>query len=187
MKAIAKEPRLNTAPNQRASWLRILELAGAVVAVVIISLMLRQENLLRRQVAGLQSQSGAQQVELDEAKRLMASLTSPEAEHFTLVASNAPPQPQGKAIYVRNSGMLMFIATDMPKLPPQKAYELWVIPATGTPIPAGVFRPDARGSATVFRPPLPAGVEAKTIAITVEPEAGSPAPTSKPVMVGIQG
>ena len=29
----------------------------------------------------------------------------------------------------------------MPPLPPQKAYELWLIPAQGAPIPAGVFKP----------------------------------------------
>jgi hypothetical protein len=149
--------------------------------------LVKQESSLRTRVAELETGSAAQQVELQEARQLMASLTSADAEHFTLVAGKTPPQPQGKAIYVRSSGVLMFLATNMPAPPPQKVYELWVIPASGAPIPAGVFRPDARGSATVFRPPLPAGVEAKTIAITVEPEAGSSAPTSQPIMVGIQG
>jgi hypothetical protein len=36
----------------------------------------------------------------------------------------------------------------------------------------------------VLNPPLPRGVEAKTFAITVEPEQGSSAPTSQPVMLG---
>jgi anti-sigma-K factor RskA len=187
MTAIGREPRFNARPSKRASWFRMFELAGAVAAVVIISLFVKQESALRTRVSELEASSAAQQVQLDDANRLMASLTSPEAERFTLVASNAPPQPQGKAIYVRGSGVLMFLATNMPAPPPQKAYELWVIPTEGAPIPAGVFRPDAHGSATVFRPPLPAGVQAKTIAITVEPEAGSPAPTSKPIMVGTEG
>jgi anti-sigma-K factor RskA len=47
-----------------------------------------------------------------------------------------------------------------------------------------VFKPDARGSATVVNPPLPPGVEAKAFAITVEPEAGSAAPTSPVIMLG---
>ena len=67
---------------------------------------------------------------------------------------------------------------------PQKAYELWLIPKSGAPIPAGVFKPDAQGSATVVNPPLPAGTEAKAFAITVEPEAGSSTPTMPIVMVG---
>jgi anti-sigma-K factor RskA len=72
----------------------------------------------------------------------------------------------------------------MPALPPQKAYELWLIPTSGNPIPAGVFKPDARGNASVVNPPLAAGTEAKAFAITVEDEAGSAAPTTPAVMVG---
>ena len=102
----------------------------------------------------------------------------------TLVAAQAPPQPQGKAIYVRDRSSLIFLASNMPALPPQKAYELWLIPTNGAPIPAGVFKPDARGSATVIEPPLPAGVEAKAFAITVEPEQGSTTPTMPIVMMG---
>jgi anti-sigma-K factor RskA len=102
----------------------------------------------------------------------------------TLVAAKTPPQPQGKAIYVRSRSSLIFLASNLPALPPQKAYELWLIPISGAPIPAGVFKPDAQGSATVINPPLPAGVEAKTFAITVEPEQGSWVPTMPIVMVG---
>ncbi|MBZ5680845.1 MAG: anti-sigma factor [Acidobacteriia bacterium] len=47
-----------------------------------------------------------------------------------------------------------------------------------------MFKPDARGSATVINPPLPAGTEAKAFAITVENEAGSSTPTMPIVMMG---
>ena len=138
-------------------------------------------------MASLEANSAEQRTQLIQAKELVASLTSAEAEHFILVASNTPPQPQGKAIYVRSSGTLVFLASNMPQLPLQKTYELWLIPASGAPIPAGLFRPDPHGSATVVKPPLPSGIEAKTFAITIEPAAGSSAPTSQPILVGIQG
>ena len=96
----------------------------------------------------------------------------------------APPQPQGKAFYLRNRGSLVFLANNMPPLPPQKTYELWLIPTSGAPIPAGVFKPDAQGNASVVNPPLPAGTEAKAFAITVENEAGAATPTMPIVMVG---
>jgi anti-sigma-K factor RskA len=102
----------------------------------------------------------------------------------TLVAAKTPPLPEGKAIYVRDRSSLIFLASNFQTLPPQKAYELWLIPTNGAPIPAGVFKPDARGSATVVNPPLPAGVEAKAFAITIEPEAGSTAPTMPIVLMG---
>jgi len=102
----------------------------------------------------------------------------------TLVAAKTPPQPQGKAIYVRDRASLIFLASNLQALPAQKAYELWLIPTSGAPIPAGVFKPDAHGSATVINPPLPPGVQAKGFAITVEPESGSAAPTLPIVMIG---
>jgi anti-sigma-K factor RskA len=102
----------------------------------------------------------------------------------TLVAAQNPPQPQGKAIYVKDRSSLIFLASNMPPLPPQKAYELWLIPMNGAPVPAGMFKPDARGSATVVEPPLPSGMEAKAFAITIEPEQGSSTPTMPIVMSG---
>jgi anti-sigma-K factor RskA len=100
------------------------------------------------------------------------------------VALKTPPQPQGKAFYLKKRNSLIFMASNMPALPPQKAYELWLIPVSGSPIPAGMFKPDAHGSATVVNPPLPAGTEAKAFAITVENESGSAAPTSAIMMMG---
>lgn len=72
----------------------------------------------------------------------------------------------------------------MPALPAEKAYELWLIPMQGAPIPAGMFKPNGHGSATVVNPPLPAGAEAKVFAITVENEPGATTPTMPIVMMG---
>jgi len=186
--AIAKEPRrAQVRPHKATAWWTAVQWAAAVAAVVIIALLWNQNRDLRRRVASLEANSTEQQTQLMQAKELIASLSSTEAEHFTLVASNTPPRPQGKAIYVRSSGTLVFLASNMPQLPLQNTYELWLIPASGAPIPAGLFRPDLHGSATVIKPPLPLGIEAKTFAITIEPAAGSSAPTSQPIMVGTQG
>lgn len=183
--AIAKESRrLDT--TERGAWWPVLKWLAAVAAVVALGLLLQQNSDLRRRMADLEKSSSQQQDELMRAKEVLATLTSPEAVRFTLVAGKSP-QPQGKAIYLRSRSSLIFFASNMPALPPQKAYELWLIPTSGAPIPAGVFKPDAHGSATVINPPLPAGVEAKTFAITVEPETGSAAPTSSPIMVGAGG
>jgi anti-sigma-K factor RskA len=186
MAAIAKEPR--RAPVRlvkRKPWWTTLEWTAAAALVAVVLLLLRQNTDLRQRVAALEANSTGQQKQLLQAKELIATMTSADAAHFTLVAGKTPPQPQGKAIYVRSTGTLVFLASNMPELPAQKTYELWLIPASGAPIPAGVFRPDSHGSAALIKPPLPNGVEAKTFAITVEPGAGSAAPTSTPIMVGI--
>ncbi len=186
MDAVAREPRAGTVRTRRAWWAPLPWLATAALALVA-GWFWRQSDQLAQRVAELENESSGQQVQLQRARDVVETLTATDAMRVTLVAAKTPPQPQGKAIYVRNRSSLIFLASNLPALPPQKAYELWLIPASGAPIPAGVFKPDAQGSATVINPPLPAGVEAKTFAITVEPEQGSLMPTMPIVMVGAGG
>lgn len=186
LNAVAREPRVprlvQTQP--RRSWWGVLGWA-ATAAVVIFALSLWRENsTLKATLASASSQSARSARELEELRRIAAPIIAPEAQHVTLVAAKTPPQPQGKAFYLRNRSSLVFLANNMPPLPPQKAYELWLIPTSGSPIPAGVFKPDAHGSASVVNPPLPAGVEAKAFAITIENEAGATTPTMPIVMMG---
>jgi anti-sigma-K factor RskA len=186
MDAVAREPRVPriVQTHPRRSWWGVLGWA-ATAAVVIFALSLWKENIsLRQSVASATSQSARSARELEELRRIAAPIIAPETQRITLVSTKTPPQPQGKAFYLRNRSSLLFLANNMPPLPPQKAYELWLIPTSGDPIPAGVFKPDAQGSASVVNPPLPAGVEAKAFAITVENEAGATTPTMPIVMMG---
>jgi anti-sigma-K factor RskA len=183
LKAIAQEPRAQKTTSRRSLWTFLPWLATAAL-LLVACFFWQQSDRLAQRVARLQDESAQQQAQLERARKVVSTLTSTDALRITLVAAQAPPQPQGKAIYVRDRSSLIFLASNMPVLPPQKAYELWLIPTNGAPIPAGLFKPDARGSATVVEPPLPAGVEAKTFAITVEPEQGSSTPTMPIVMMG---
>jgi anti-sigma-K factor RskA len=184
LKAIAKEPRAQKiGAARRSSWTLLPWLAAAAL-LLVAGFFWQQSDRLAQRVARLQDESAQQQTQLERAREVVSTLTSTDALRVTLVAAQAPPQPQGKAIYVRERSSLIFLASNMPALPPQRSYELWLIPTNGAPIPAGMFKPDARGSATVVEPPLPGGVEAKAFAITVEPEQGSSAPTMPIVMMG---
>lgn len=183
LKAMAQEPRAQKTTTRRSSWMFLPWLATAAL-LLVAGFFWQQSDRLAQRMARLQDESAHQQAQLERAREVVSTLTSTDALRITLVAAQAPPQPQGKAIYLRDRSSLIFLASNMPVLPPQKAYELWLIPTNGAPIPAGLFKPDAQGSATVVEPPLPAGVEAKTFAITVEPEQGSSTPTMPIVMMG---
>ena len=182
LKAMAQEPRVRTAA--RRPWWVLVPWCAAGGFVFVATFFWRQSDRLAQRVAELQTESVEQRTQLERAREVVLTLTSTDALRVTLVAAQTSPQPQGKAIYVRDRSSLIFLASNMPALPAQKAYELWLIPTTGAPIPAGVFRPDAHGSATVIEPRLPARVEARTFAITVEPEQGSSTPTMPIVMMG---
>jgi len=181
LKAVAREPRL--APARRPWW-TIVPLVGAAALAVALAALWVQNLDLQRRMAEMRSESSQQLAELERAREVVLTLTATDAMRVTLVVAKSPPQPQGRAIYVRDRSSLIFLASNFRALPPRKAYELWLIPTQGAPIPAGVFKPDQHGSATVVDPPLPAKVEAKAFAITVESETGSSTPTMPILMIG---
>jgi anti-sigma-K factor RskA len=183
MMAVAREPRRKIAPQSR-SWRIPLQWIAAAALAIVAAFLGRQNAGLKRQLSHLRSEFEGQQVQLQRAREVVETLTATDAMRVTLVVAKTPPQPQGKAFYLRGRGRLIFLASNLPPVPAQKTYELWLIPTTGAPVPAGVFQPDARGSATVIDPPLPVGLEAKAFAITVEPESGSSTPTMPIVMLG---
>ena len=59
---------------------------------------------------------------------------------------------------------------------------MWLIPAKGNPISAGTFRREADATAVLLRPGL-VERDAAAVAVTVEPEGGSPQPTTTPFLV----
>jgi len=183
LEAVAREPRRVAASARPGWWTLVPWVAAASLAVGLVVVSLQKSDLQRR-IAGLQNESAQQQAELQRAREVVSTLTATDAMRVTLVAAKTPPQPQGKAIYVRDRSSLIFLASNFQALPAQKVYELWLVPINGAPIPAGTFKPDAHGSATVINPPLPAGVQAKAFAITVEPESGSSVPTMPILMIG---
>ena len=185
--AVAKEAEASPtfrATRPRRSWWPVLGWAATAAVIVFAASLWKENTSLRQEASTWRAVVSQQTLEFEKVQRIASAITDPEVEHFTLVAVKTPPQPQGKAFYLRNRSNLVFVANNMPPLPPQKAYELWLIPAQGAPVPAGVFKPDARGSATVVNPPLPAGTEAKAFAITVENESGATTPTMPIVMMG---
>jgi len=187
--AIAKEPRGSRAAGASArstrSWWSVLGWVAAVALLLVIVRTRRENSALRQSVSNLGALVGQQVSELAKAQRVVDTITAPETQKWVLVAAKAPPQPQGKAFYLRDKTGLVFVANNLPPLAPEKIYELWLIPKSGAPVPAGLFKPDAHGSATVVNPPLPPGVEAKTFAVTLESESGPhDAPHGPAVMAG---
>jgi anti-sigma-K factor RskA len=152
--------------------------------MILAGVLWQANNVLRQSLTSIAEGRESDAREMRELMRVLAPIRSPKAQRVTLVPVKNPAQPQGKVFYLRNSSDLVFIANNLAALPPQKAYELWLIPTQGSPIPAGVFKPDARGSATVVNPPLPAKTEAKAFAITIENEGGATTPTMPIVMMG---
>jgi len=184
LRATTPEPRVVEVAVRRRPWVLAFSFSLAAVLALVAVFLWTENRGLTISLADTNRNFSLQQDQLNQAQDLINTLTSQDARRITLVAAKSVPQPQGKVFYLPAKAHLVFLASNMAPLPPGRAYELWLIPINGAPIPAGLFKTDAHGSGSIVNPPLRAGVEAKAFAITVEPESGSAAPTSQILMVG---
>ncbi len=106
-------------------------------------------------------------------------LNEPDTEQ-AVFGKGQPLPPRGR-IFVNRRGVLL-LASNLPQAPTGKTYEMWLIPKTGGPIPAGLFQSDPLGNALYVRNAPVDLASTKAIAISVEPAAGSSAPTTTPIV-----
>ena len=124
--------------------------------------------------------------ESDKALRVLDVLRNSAAQRFQLTKQSSQPIPNARVTYVSETGSLIFQGANLDQLPAGKVYELWLIPVGDgrQPIPAGTFRPDERGYASIVLPEIPKGVVAGTFGVTMEDEGGAKTPTLPIVMIG---
>jgi len=151
---------------------------------------------MRKQIVALETRG--KQLERDEAeyKVLLATQRQRLERNVQYAAFLADPNlklvrlrttvgaTEGHAL-IAGGSQVVFYASRLPALPPGRAYQLWLIRGSSPAIvSAGVFQPDARNRAIVQfnSTALIAGVTA--LAVTDEPEGGSPLPTGHKLLVG---
>jgi anti-sigma-K factor RskA len=119
------------------------------------------------------------------AQQVLEVLNAPDSQRVTLTATKTPPAPTAHTVYLAERGALVMEASHLKPVAADKAYELWVIPASGgAPLPAGTFRPNSEGYASLVLPRLPSGVPAKAFGITIENVAGATTPTLPIILSG---
>lgn len=155
--AAARERRT----RRRSPWLVGVAAALAVVAggAVVRSVQLDRE---------LASVS-------DQVAAVSAVLTAPDATTTTATMTTG-----GRAAVVSSEslGSSVLIVDDLAPAPAGRTYQIWYLSDSGAAVSAG-FVPDVRRSAVLLQGDLGA---ASGIGVTVEPEGGSSAPTTTPVL-----
>jgi len=105
----------------------------------------------------------------------LALVTAPDVLDLRLAGQRPSPRANGRAFHSRSRGLL-FAASDLPPLPPDRVYQLWLL-TRGAPVSAGLFRPDPQGNVTAAFDPIPDAPVPVGFAVSLEPEGGVPAPT----------
>jgi len=164
--------------GERSSWFVGAGLAAA--AAVVFALVSTIQNFsLRSDLANANSRAASLQAQIAQNERvrmrdreMVADLIATDAQRF--------PVPQGEVI--KRGTRVYLTLHSLPPLPRGRVYQAWTI-AKGakTLAPSIVFTPSAAGNAVVA---LPENAEAlAVVALSVEPEGGSKAPTTKALFV----
>jgi anti-sigma-K factor RskA len=171
-------------------WLRW---AGATAAVVALAAMLTAGIVASRYEARLGEMAREttavrerlQRAELALREQMAAYrsavelLRDPTTRVVELRGSGPTESTTARLIWNDKAGGHLLIA-NLPAPPAGKAYELWTL-GGAAPVPAGVFQPDASGRAAQRVEPA-AGAPPKGFAVSVEPAAGSTAPSGPIVL-----
>jgi anti-sigma-K factor RskA len=180
----------------RSSPFLSFALAASLIGLVgagVYAWMLRTELLATRDsVAAMVQRIEVLRTQLmttrTEAARLASAvnvLRSADLVRVVLSGQGGARDATGRAFVGQGSGLVLR-ADHLPKLAPNRTYQLWVVPAVqgAAPVSAGVFDPDPAGTLDVTIP-LPQGVQmVRAVALTEEPAGGSVKATTSPILLG---
>jgi len=189
MRAIAAEPRGVSAPapalvrRRGMSWALVPTLI-AMGLLIWAGTLMQKNDAMQHNLSSMSVLYKATSVQLQEAKERLQLLSAADVMQVSLSPQSAPHAPHATTIYSPSQKRLMLMASGLAPAPPGKAYELWLIPMEGAPMPAGMFKPDEKGNAMMMDHTMSEGVLAKAFAVTLEDEAGSAKPTSPILIVG---
>jgi anti-sigma-K factor RskA len=166
---------------------------GAVAAVLLFAIYNAYEARVTKSAIQLTRAALEQQIQLQQesvrqlelARREAVILTDPKSVKIAMLAGSKD-LPALQATWHQELGIVVS-GQKLPVPSGNRTLQLWLIPKTpgAKPMPSLTLRPDASGKfdLLVANPPdSPSGT--KALAITEEPEGGSPQPTTTPIWVG---
>ena len=163
----ARSERQAVVPLRPRAWVaRASGVAAALAAVVAVALGVWASSLARS---------------LDDSREALAAAEAAAAVLATPgVRSVALEGAEGQVV-VAPDGEAALVVRGLERAPDGKAYALWVLPGgDAAPQPAGLFPGRGEGSAVRLGRPVPDGA---VVAVTLEDDAGVPAPTTEPLVV----
>jgi anti-sigma-K factor RskA len=155
-------------------------LATAVLAFATYELAV-QDLDRGKQIKQLQAQVSQDSVAMQAISQVAGA---PDSAQIALLQQPGGPPGQAHVTYNARMGMGVYSGQIAPA-PSGKSYQLWLVPASGAPISAGLVEANQQNGAVVMH--MPPGLVAKAFAVTLEPQGGMPQPTGPKVLVGAAG
>jgi len=162
-------------PKFRWNWMQ----TWATVAAAVVLGLLWAGHLRRERIRDIAFHDAMEQVK--QSEEVLALLSAPDTI-VRVSQEGAVQPPQGKVFLNPKRGVLL-LASNLPPAPEGKIYEMWVIPAGGNPVPAGLFQSESNGTAVHLQQGPVDVASTGAVAVTLEPAGGAPQPTSQPLIV----
>jgi anti-sigma-K factor RskA len=167
--------------QRRLGWWAPFWAVAAVCAIFAAGFYSSREKELGAQLLSTRAQVREQTIELTRLNEAFAILTGPDTTEASFGGSQPQP-PKGK-VFVNPSQGVLLMASNLPPARSGKIYEMWIIPKSGMPVPAGLFQSAAEGTALYVRRGAVDVNATGAVAVTLENEGGAPQPTSQPIIV----
>jgi anti-sigma-K factor RskA len=174
----SEKPATAVAARARSAivWPAWIGAAAALVLALVSTLgnvSLRSDlNAARERIASLESRITAETKIANDERGRLADLYAPDGKHF----------PVNGGEVVKRGDRIYIAMRELPKLPRGRVYQAWTLAAGEKAVaPSVTFTPNQSGSAVVALPTQTKTISA--VAVSVEPEGGSKAPTTTPLFV----
>ena len=186
----ASGPARSTHPGL-LGWLPWFAAAGfAVLAGFFWQAYFGEKNEaigLREQaeLAAIEAKSLQQQLEAERilaARRLADRAAGAETRFIILLSPAADFKAAGVVVWTPPEQRGVLIVPRLPALPPDRTYQLWLADAQGQPESAGVFDAAPAGETRFAFKSQQQSSATPRFLVSVEPKAGSPAPTGATVL-----
>lgn len=181
---VHREEEYKPAKKPASGWLTWV-LATAAVLLAVVSFALSWQN--RNMAARLQRQRQVAESsirEREQIEKLVGILASPDTMTVKLAGMGEMPTATGLVKFNSKAGLVLYQASNLPDLPAGKSYQMWLVPTSGAPISAGLLGSGGQAFGNMWMAEVPANVEAKAFAVTVEPAGGTDQPTGPKVLLG---
>jgi len=158
--------------------------AAAFTGVYVASRYEAQMGVMARDLAAerkkLEGETDVLRKQVDVYANAANLLRDPQAQVVALRGLGPSPAATGRVVWHPVNGGYVFVA-NLPAAPKGMAYEMWTI-GEGAPQPAGLFQVNESGRVVHRIDPVKDGKPVRVFAVTLETEAGVPAPQGPTVL-----
>jgi len=174
----ARLPDNRAASGARSSWslprISFGQVAAAVAFVLLLGLNLYSALQTRR----LQGQQAELAQRMDAEQSAIAMLAYPGTQKISIYEGAA-----GSLLLNAETNTAVLFTWDLPELPDDQTYQIWLIDAGGNRVSGGLFETSPENEYTTVRVAASSPLDDFVgLGVTIEPWGGSPGPTGANVL-----